>query len=86
MNSESAKKSGVASILGLALLLFLFPSRLTLAQSGKLPEVQTYDELVRAIRDLRQATHPENKHEIVSTVTIAIALFLIHLQIPLMPR
>ena len=47
----------------LALLLFFFTSHLALAESGELPQVQTYDELVRAIRDIRQATHPEDKRE-----------------------
>ena len=49
---------------GLALLLFFFfSSHLALAESGELPEVQTYDQLVSAIRDVRQSTHPENKRE-----------------------
>lgn len=48
-------------ILGLALLLFSSSSHPALAQSGELPEVQTYDQLVRAIRDSRQSTHSENK-------------------------
>ena len=63
MNPERVKKSRAVFLLGFALLLFLFPARLTPAESRELPEVQTYDELVRAIRDIRQATHPENKRE-----------------------
>ena len=47
----------------LALLLLFFPSHLALTESGELPQVQTYDELVRALRDVRQSTRPESKHE-----------------------
>jgi endonuclease YncB( thermonuclease family) len=57
------KKSRAASLLGPALLLFFFSSHSTLAESSGLPEVQTYEQLVRAIRDIQQATHPENKRE-----------------------
>ena len=53
----------MAFIPGLALLLLFFPSHLTLAESSELPQVQTYDELVHAIRDIRQATNPEIKRE-----------------------
>lgn len=44
------------------LLFFLFPS-LTLAEPQELPEVQTYDQLARAILGTRQTTNPENKRE-----------------------
>lgn len=48
------------TIVSLLCLLFLQPAS---AQSEELPRVQTYDELVRAIREIRQATNPENKRE-----------------------
>ena len=48
--------------MGTVLLCFLFLSP-TLAQSDGLPEVQTYEQLVRAIHDARRSTNPENKRE-----------------------
>jgi len=48
--------------MGTVLLCFLFLSP-TLAQSQELPEVQTYDELVRAIHEIQRAANPENKRE-----------------------
>ena len=62
LNTKSLKKSSAVQTYT-ALLLFFFFSHLALAQSGELPEVQTYDQLVSAIREIRQATNPENKRE-----------------------
>ena len=47
----------------MALLLFCFYSPPALAEPEELPEVQTYDQLAQAIRDLREATPPGNKRE-----------------------
>lgn len=61
MSTKSLKKSSAVGTY--ALLLFFFSSHLTLAELQELPEVQTYDRLVDAIRDSRRSTHPENKRE-----------------------
>lgn len=48
---------------GVAILLFFFSSSSVLAQLTELPEVQTYEQLVDAIRDVRRTTDPEIKRE-----------------------
>ena len=68
MNSKSAKKSGAVFIPGVVLLGFFFFFDPAPAHSGELPEVQTYDELVHAIRDIRRSTNPEIKREKVREV------------------
>jgi len=47
----------------IVLLLFFLFSHLTLAESQEFPEVQTYEQLVSAIREIQHSTNPEIKRE-----------------------